>query len=385
MQTFIIHYGELGLKGHNRPQFEKRLQHNIRTALEDLGKVKVRRRGSFLTAQVEGQAPRAQLIERLSRIFGIAYFAPAAVVPQAYEPIEEAVLEQARESIDPQTPFRIESRRSDKRFPIHSMEMNRRLGSAVVDLTGAPVDLSDPEVTVYVQIYPDGVYVFTRRIDGAGGLPVGTAGRVLVMLSGGIDSPVAAHMMLKRGCTLDFLHFHMLRSEEEIQNSKAVALARRVMEPHRLPATVYMAPAAPYQLAVMAHESRVELVVFRRFILRVAEALERRALAFVTGDNLGQVASQTLKNLHVTSRVIESPILRPLIAFDKQEIITLAQEIGTYELSIQPYQDPCSFRASRPATWAKMEEVEALEAQLDLEDLIEETLAQLQEVRIGWA
>ncbi len=388
LQNFIVHYGELGLKGQNRPQFEKRLQHNIRTALGDLGKVTVRRYRSYFSIELEPAAdvPAGTAAERLKHIFGIAYFAPADVVPQAYEAIEEAVLRQAREALTPETSFRIQARRSDKRFSIPSMELNRRLGAAVVEATNAPVDLGAPDVSFHIQIYPAGVYVFSRRSEGARGLPVGTAGRVLVMLSGGIDSPVAAHLMLKRGCHVDFLHFHMLQGEEKIRASKAVALARKVMEPHRLPATVYMAPAAPYQLAVMGHESRVELVVFRRFILRVADRLAAQsgALAFVTGDNLGQVASQTLKNLQVTSQAITAPILRPLIAFDKLEIIDLAQQIDTYVLSIEPYQDPCSFRARSPATWARLEEVTALEEQLDLEGLIEETLARIETIRIEW-
>lgn len=386
MHTYIVHYGELGLKGQNRPDFEKRLAHNICATLAHLGEVKVRRRYSFMVAVVEGEVPTEVIEERLTHVFGIAYFAPALVVPQEMERIREATLKLAQESITPQTSFKVDTRRSDKRFPVNSMDVNRRLGAAIQAEIDAPVNLDAPDVTLYVQIYPEGVYVFARRIDGPGGLPVGTGGRVITMLSGGIDSPVAAHMMLKRGCSVDFLHFHMLRGTEEIRNSKVVTLARKVMEPHRLPATIYMAPAHPFQVATMEHESRVELVVFRRFILQVAErvARRRRALAFVTGDNLGQVASQTLKNLHVTSRVAEMPILRPLIAFNKQEIIGVAQEIGTYEISIEPYQDPCSFRARHPATWAKMADVQDLEAKLDLDALVEQTVAQIEEIRIEW-
>jgi len=237
-----------------------------------------------------------------------------------------------------------------------------------------------------IQIYQHGVYLFNRRLPGAGGLPIGSGGRVTVLLSGGIDSPVAAHLLLKRGCSVDFVHFHMLRTDEEIASSKVVALARAVMRPHRLPTNLYLAPAQPFQMAILPHASRVELVVFRRFIMRVAANLARRrkALALVTGDNLGQVASQTLKNLHVTSRAVAMPILRPLIAYDKQEIIDVARQLGTYDLSIQPYQDPCSLHAERPATWARLQEVKALEAELGIEALVRETLAQTQRHRITW-
>ncbi|MBN1262003.1 MAG: tRNA 4-thiouridine(8) synthase ThiI [Anaerolineae bacterium] len=386
MQSYIVHYGELGLKGRNRPQFLKRLAHNIRVALLDLGKVAVRVSRSYLMVEVDEHADPEQVRARLSGIFGIAYFAPTRKVEQDPAQIEQVVLEMAQDVIDENTSFKVQVKRGDKRFPMRSIDAEREWGALIVARTHAPVRLQDPDVTVNVQIYPESTYIFSRRFPGARGLPVGSAGRVVVLLSGGIDSPVAAHMMLKRGAAIDFLHFHMLRTPDEIHQSKVVALARQVMAPHRLPAVVHMIPAQPFQMAVLGHESRVETVVFRRFILKVAEhvARRRRALALVTGDNLGQVASQTLKNLYVTSRAVEMPILRPLVAFDKQEIVELAQNIGTYELSIAPYQDPCSMHAHRPATWAKMAEVRMLEAAIDIESVVNDTLAQIEEIRIEW-
>ncbi len=385
MQNYIVHYGEIGLKGRNLPDFERRLYHNLQAALSDLPTAEVGRCHRYFTVAVGDDVPPEAVEARLSRVFGVAYFAPAIVVPPEREAIFEAGLRLGRETITAETPFKVVTTRGDKNFPMRSIDLNRELGAEIVALTGAPVSLHTPEVTLYIQIYPEGAYLFTRHLPGPGGLPVGSSGRVMVLLSGGIDSPVAAHLMLKRGCSVEFLHFHMLRSEEEIREAKVVALARTVMTPHRLPAIVHMAPAHPFQLAMMTYNSRVELVVFRRFILRVAERLaaRRNALACVTGDNLGQVASQTLKNLAVTSQAVALPILRPLISFDKGEIVQLAQALGTYELSIQPYQDPCSLHAHHPATWARLEAVEELEAKLDLESLIRETLEQMVEVWIG--
>ncbi len=386
-QTYLVHYGELGLKGQNRPIFEKTLMRNIHAVLRDLGEVELRRFRSYILVETSASVAPDVIERRLSGVAGIAYFAPVAVVPQDMEAIEETALRMAREVITPETSFEVNARRSDKRFPIYSPEVNRRVGACIVEATGAPVDLETPDVTVHIQIYPKGVYIFARRIDGPGGLPVGTGGRVMALLSGGIDSPVAAHLMLRRGCEVTFLHFHMLRSTEDVRESKVVQLARAVMAPHRLPSVVYMAPVFPYQMSVLEHESRVELVVFRRFILRVAAHLAREeegALALVTGDNLGQVASQTLKNLHVTARAVEMPVLRPLVAYDKQDIVALAKEIGTFELSIQPYKDPCSLQARRPATWARMAEVLELEAVLDIDTIMSETLAGIEKVPITW-
>jgi thiamine biosynthesis protein ThiI len=254
-------------------------------------------------------------------------------------------------------------------------------------MTHAPVDLRHPDVTITIQIYEEEAYLFARRVKGPGGLPVGSSGRVLVLFSGGIDSPVAAHLMMKRGCAVDFLHFHLLRGKEQIRSAKIIAMARQVLAPHRVPARVYMASAAPFEAAMAPLDSRVATVVFRRFIMRTAErvARHRREQALITGESVGQVASQTLKNISVISRATNLPILRPLIALDKIEIIGLAKEIGTYELSIQPYQDPCSLHARNPATWAKMDDVLEVEEAIDVRAVVEETLSHhIEEIRIGF-
>ncbi|HNT78260.1 MAG TPA: tRNA uracil 4-sulfurtransferase ThiI [Anaerolineae bacterium] len=377
MQTYIIHYGELGLKGHNRIDFERRLVNNIRTVLTDLGDCTVRRLHSYLVVEAATDTPSEVLESRLRRIFGIAYFAPARVVPGEFETIAAAALELADGVIGPTTTFKVATNRGNKRFPMTSQEVSREIGAYIVERTHAPVRLVAPEVTLTIQIYPEATYLFIRRIPGAGGLPVGISGRVLTLLSGGIDSPVAAHMLLKRGCTSDFLHFHLLPTPEAIRAAKIVGMARAVLAPHRLAGTLFMVSAAPFESALATTNSRVITVVFRRFILRVAERLARRrkALALVTGDSVGQVASQTLQNIHLIEQATTWPILRPLIGWDKIEIINLAQAIDTYTLSIQPYQDPCSIHSHHPATWARQEEVSELEAQINVAALVEETLS----------
>ncbi len=386
MITYIVHYAELGLKGKNRPMFEQRLARNIRVALRDLGACQVQRFYSYLRVDCEQDDLAPVIEERLARVFGIAYFAPVTVTAQDPAAIAEAVERLALQHITPNTSFRIDTRRGDKKFPITSVELDRELGARVVALTGATVKLRDADVCIVIQIYIEGAFIFCERRSGAGGLPVGVSGRVLTLVSGGFDSPVAAHLMLKRGCMPDFLHFHMLPTTEQVRNSKVVALVRQLLEPHRITVPLYLAPAHPFQMAMLERDSRLEVVLFRRFVMRVGEALahQRGAQALVTGDSLGQVASQTLTNLAVISQATTLPILRPLIGFDKLEITNLAQHIGTHDLSAAPYQDPCSMHAHNPKTYARLAEVEAIEAELDMDALIAETLAQMEEIWFTW-
>ncbi len=380
-RPYIVHYGELGLKGRNRISFERQLVNNIRRALEDLedqGQMKVQRLPSYLLVKPPSEVPEAKVEARLQQIPGIAYFAPIVTTPLDIAEITSAAVEMAREIITPETTFRIQATRGNKTFPITSPEVGREVGGAVQEATGAPVNLRHPDVTLSIQIYDDQAYLFARRIRGLGGLPVGSSGRVLALFSGGIDSPVAAHLLMKRGCLMDFVHFHLLRGESEIRESKIAAMARKVLVPHRAPGRLHMLSAAPFEAAMAGLDSRVATVVFRRFIMRAAESLanRRRIPALVTGESVGQVASQTLKNINLISEATQLPILRPLIGMDKEEIIEIAQSIGTYELSIKPYQDPCSLHARHPATWARHSAVEEVETWIDVDALLEETLSQ---------
>lgn len=376
MQVYIVHFGELGLKGRNRIFFVRQLVENIRAVLHDAEEAEVSSFHSHILVKVSTDLP-AEIIEtRLGKVFGIAYFAPAMMTSADFEAISRAALQLADGVVTSETTFKVDTTRGDKQFPVYSQEVDREIGSRIVEQTGAPVKLKDPDVTVSIQIYEDAAYCFVRRLPGAGGLPVGVSGRVLTLFSGGIDSPVAAHMMLKRGCTLDLLHFHLLPSAELARASKIVDMARAVLAPHRLAAPLYLISAAPFETAMADVNTRVATVVFRRFIMRAAEqlALKRKALALVTGESIGQVASQTLPNINMISQATTLPILRPLVGFDKAEIVDAAQRIGTYDLSIQPYKDPCSIHARNPSTWANLDEVTRVEAEIDAPTLLETTL-----------
>ncbi|MBN1875776.1 MAG: tRNA 4-thiouridine(8) synthase ThiI, partial [Anaerolineae bacterium] len=376
MQAYIVHFGELGLKGRNRFFFVRQLVENIRAVLHDVEGTEVNPFHSHILVKVLADFPTGIIEARLGKVFGIAYFAPAVITPADFEAISQAAVQLAEGVVTSATTFKVDTTRGDKQFPINSQEVDREIGARIVALTGAPVKLKNPDVTVSIQIYEDAAYCFMRRLPGAGGLPVGMSGRVLILFSGGIDSPVAAHMMLKRGCTLDLLHFHLLPSVKLARASKIVNMARAVLAPHRLAAPLYLISAAPFETAMAEIHTRVATVVFRRFIMRAAEqlALQRKALALVTGESIGQVASQTLPNINMISQATTLPILRPLIGYDKAEIVAAAQRIGTYDLSIQPYRDPCSVHARNPATWANPEEVTRVEAEIDVATLLETTL-----------
>ncbi|MBN1246587.1 MAG: tRNA 4-thiouridine(8) synthase ThiI, partial [Anaerolineae bacterium] len=256
-----MHYGEVGLKGHNRIHFERRLVGNIRTALGDLPGPTVQRFHSYIKVSIPDEGLYAEVERRLSHIPGIVYFAPVTVTPLDMAAITEAAVALAAGTITPETSFRVRTTRGNKQFPLTSPEIDRRVGGEVQDMTHAPVDLSNPDMTLSIQIYEDEAYLFARRIAGPGGLPVGSSGRVLVLFSGGIDSPVAAHLMMKRGCAVDFLHFHLLRGKEQIRKSKVVAMARQVLAPHRTPARLYMVSSAPFEAAMAPLDSRVATVV----------------------------------------------------------------------------------------------------------------------------
>jgi len=380
----VVHYAELGLKGKNRPFFERQLAKNIHAVLTELGPVQTKRFWGRLLVTIPASIPFAEVRRRLQPLFGIAYFARARVVSLPWDDIQQAVLEEANLLLDSDTSFRVKAHRGDKRYPLTSPEIGRQLGAAIVAATGAPVDLHSPAVTIYVNIQVEHAYVFAEKIPGAGGLPVGVTGRVMGLLSGGLDSPVAAHLMLKRGCKIDFVHFHALRSAEEAANSKIIELARRVIIPQGISAQVHLVPYHPFQMRLLTDESRYELVIFRRFMARVAQELARRhrAQAIVTGDNLGQVASQTLENLVVVDQVVEMPIFRPLLCFDKLEIIDLAYKLGTFDLSVKPYKDCCSIVDRHPATRVRADQLTRLELAIDFPKLIAESLAETTTVRI---
>lgn len=365
MDIYLIHYGEIGLKGKNRDYFERALVRNIERALGDPG-YQVRRRFSRIVIEEGG----AEIGGALKFIPGIKYFAKAEKVDLDIEALKAAALELAETEGAEARSFKIAARRADKSFPLDSIAINRAVGAHIVQKTGKAVSLKEPELTIYIEIYQDEAYVYRQKIPGFGGLPVGTAGRVIALLSGGIDSPVAASLMMKRSCEVVFLHFF----NETIHSPgvrRKITLLGEALTKIQPEIRLYMVPFGELQREIIRFiPSRYRMLVYRRLMMRIADeiAVAEGARALVTGDSLAQVASQTLENLNVIYSASRRPVLAPLIGFDKEETIQLANRIGTYEISIMPYEDCCSFMvAKHPETRGRLKLIEELEENLKLD------------------
>ncbi len=368
----IVHYHEIGLKGGNRPLFLRRLARNLSQATAGCGVRGVRRLPGRLVLDVEPGADPARLRERLGTVFGVANFAPGLAVPPRLDAVKDAVLA----LLEGRTfeSFRITARRTFKVFPMTSQEVSRELGTLVLKHFSTRVNLTEPALTVYVELLPREALVSVDRVPGPGGLPVGVSGRVMSLLSGGIDSPVAACRLQKRGCEVEFVHFHSVPYLSDTSQAKARALVGRLVR-HQFTARLWLVPFGEIQReVVLAVPPPLRVVVYRRLMARIAEALARQvgALALVTGESLGQVASQTLENLARITEVVSLPVLRPLIGMDKEEIIREARALGTYEVSIEPDQDCCTlFVPEHPETRASGAALVRAEARLDVARLVE--------------
>ena len=366
---FVIHYNELGLKKGNRDYFENALCRNINSVLQDCQVERAKRISGRLLLPLTANADVSEIKKRLGQVFGIAYFGEAWASPQVVENLETNAW--ALMQGHPFNSFRIQAHRANKNFPHTSVEINQRVGAYVKQRSGARVDLEEAEMTCWIEIVEKYALIYLERLPGPGGLPVGTSGKVVVLLSGGIDSPVAAWKMIKRGCTSVFVHFHSFPYTNKESQEKAKQIVQLLCH-YALQAKIYLVPFAEVQRHIMVDtplDTRV--ILYRRYMLRLAEQIARRekARVLVTGDSVGQVASQTIENIDVISRAVSMPILRPLIGEDKVEIIEIARQIGTYEISIQPDQDCCSlFVPKHPETKANLAEIEKSEAQLNAGD-----------------
>jgi tRNA uracil 4-sulfurtransferase len=379
----VLRYHEIALKGRNRPYFVRRLVEHVERATADLPVGHMRRASARLLLPLRDEAAWPELRGRLGRVFGLANFALAEEVSlaggaggaddatAAVDRLGRVVLARL-EGVDMPS-FRVQTKRSDKRFPLTSPLVNQRLGAAIREATGARVDLDRAALTVAVDILPGRAFFSLEKVRGAGGLPVGTGGRVLALLSGGIDSPVAAWRMMRRGCRVDFVHFHSTPFLDRTSQEKARDLVRHLVR-WELQAELHLVPFGEVQRQIVAAVRRpLRVVLYRRMMLRIASAIARArgAEALITGDSLGQVASQTLTNLAVVGAAAEVPLFRPLIGMDKEEIADAAVRIGTYETSIIPDQDCCSLFVPRhPATRARADEVERAEQALDVAGLV---------------
>jgi thiamine biosynthesis protein ThiI len=376
VNSIVVHYQELALKGKNRPWFLGRLVRHLRHAVSDLDVTAVRALMGRIEIVLGPTAPLEAVSERIRSTFGIANFSLAGRSSLDLDEMAQAILRDLGERSC--RSFRVSARRADKRFPMTSPQVEREVGGRIKEAKGWKVDLDDPELDIRLELLTDQAFYFFGKERGPGGLPTGTAGRVACLLSGGIDSPVASHRMMKRGCTVTFVHFHSYPILSRASQEKArelVTLLTRWQHRSRL----YLVPFGEIQQqVVLSVPGPMRVVVYRRLMLRIAEriARQRHCQALVTGDVVGQVASQTLENLAVVGNVATLPLLRPLIGMDKDEITNEAQKLGTYPISIIPDQDCCTlFTPRNPLTRAKLHEVEAAELNLPIEELVVRAVA----------
>jgi thiamine biosynthesis protein ThiI len=370
----LLKFGEMILRGRNRRRFYEQLQRNVRRSLRGLGPVELRQRGGLLAVFAPEQPE--ELVARARDVLGVTLVHPAAVVEKTGEAAVAAAIELLRGK--PGSTFAVRARRRDKSFALDSHDLAVLVGAAVERELGLRVDLGSPDLEIHLEVDRDEIFAFTDRIPGRGGLPVGTSGRALVLLSGGIDSPVAAFRMMKRGLRCDFVHFsgRPFTGPESIY--KAYALAAE-LDRFQCDSRLFIVPLGHAQRSLAAAGAgRLQVLAQRRLMVRVASALARRERcdALVTGDSLGQVASQTLHNMRVVEEAAELPVLRPLVGWDKAEIMREAADIGTYAVSILPAEDCCTLFASRLAdTRVASNKLAAIEGRVDVADLVEKLVA----------
>lgn len=322
-----------------------------------------------------------QLLPATAKVFGVACASPSLFLPAELEALQKAAIEYYRPYAQRAASFAVRVKRSHKRFPLTSQELERRIGGAVKAQWAAPVNLEHPDVYIRFRIYADTAALEGPPLRGPGGLPVGTSSRVLVLLSGGIDSPVASWLIMRRGCRVDFLHFHTFADTSELRSSKLPLLVHAVTGPQGVRTRIFAIPYEIFQSMLLQHPvpPQLELILFRRFMARVAArfARENDYAALVTGDNLAQVASQTSENLRAFDTASSVPVWRPLLTFNKEEIVNLAQKIETYRLSIQPYKDCCSILARHPAVRAPLERIQEVEQRLPLAEAVARALGEV--------
>jgi len=378
MTSIVVHYKELALKGKNRPWFIRLLVRNLKGALAGLHVASVKSKMGRIELELGPGAPAGEVRDRLRRVFGIANFSYANRGPHDFAALADTI--NADLGDRDVASFRVSATRSDKRLPFTSPQAEREVGGLIKEAKGWRVDLEHPALTVHIEMLPDGAFYFFDKEPGAGGMPSGSGGRVACLLSGGIDSPVAAYRLMRRGCTVLLIHFHsypiLSRASQEKVREIAALLTR-----HQLRSRLLLVPfGALQQQVVLAAPPAMRVVIYRRLMLRIAERLARKghARALVTGEVIGQVASQTLENMTAIAAVTSLEILRPLVGMDKDEITAEAIRIGTYPISIIPDQDCCTlFTPRHPMTRARLAEVEHAEQALPIEEMVAAALAEV--------
>ena len=384
----IARYGEIGVKGKNRYIFEDKLVKNIRNSLKKLGKLKVYKQYGRIYIDIEDYDYEA-IIEEARKVFGIVSLSPAVKFENNYEKLKEVCLELLKDKMEFENveTFKVESKRTDKTFRMTSLEMSRDIGGYLLSQLGEnlKVDVRTPQVKVEAELREEACLAYLDRIDGYGGLPLGTNGKAMVLLSGGIDSPVAGWMVAKRGVDLELMHYHSYPFTSERAKEKVEELAR-ILTSYCGRLRMNSINLLPIQKQINEHCREEEMtIISRRFMMKIAQkvAISRRCDALATGESIGQVASQTIQGLTVTNASVDIPVFRPLIAMDKSEIVDMAKKIGTFETSIIPEEDCCTvFLPKKPITKPKLEKIMLSEQNLDVEKLIDEAIENMEVIDI---
>ncbi|NCE98527.1 tRNA uracil 4-sulfurtransferase ThiI [Emergencia sp. 1XD21-10] len=385
---FIVRCGEVALKGMNKPYFERMLVDRIRKNLKEFDAVDVRRHEGLIFVRADKKYDKEQLIKQISKVFGVASISPAVEAPSNLDAIGEEAVKYMMELIETKgvKTFKVEAKRADKNFPVKSPDIGRIIGAKVlIGCRVLKVDVHNPDVHLFVDVRHDKSYIYQQKIAGFGGLPLGTNGKGMVLLSGGIDSPVAAWMMAKRGMVIEAVHFHSYPYTSQRAQEKVEDLAR-IVASYCGNFKMHVINLLPIQEQIVQNCPEEETTILvRRFMMRIAEKIaeKNRAMMLITGENLGQVASQTAEALVVTDACVKMPVMRPLIAMDKVDIMDKAEEIGTFETSIQPYEDCCTvFLPKHPTTKPKLERILESESHLDVDALVDAAVASAEVVQI---
>ncbi|PFH91159.1 tRNA uracil 4-sulfurtransferase ThiI [Bacillus sp. AFS088145] len=377
VEYILIRYGEMTTKGKNRGRFTSILRENVRNRLKAFEKIKITATRDRMYIKLNGE-DHEKVAANLKEVFGIHTFSYARKVDTELDAIKKGALEAINELGDSVKTFKVNVQRSYKQFPLNTPQLNRELGGYILQNTEhLTVDVHQPDVAVRVEVRDDATYITCGEEYGAGGYPVGVGGKVMLLLSGGIDSPVAAYMLLKRGVSIEAIHFESPPFTSDRAKQKVIDLASKLTRYCRR-VTLHVIPFTEIQKAIHKEmPASYTMTIMRRVMLRIAEqvSVDRKALALATGESLGQVASQTLESMHTINEVTNYPVLRPLLAMDKLEIMDIAKKIDTYDISIRPYEDCCTiFTPANPATKPKRDKVARYESHFDFTELINEAV-----------
>lgn len=381
----LVRYGELTLKGTNRKMFVNQLKDNVKRALIPLRGYHVKGKRDRMYIELSPEADINEIIQRVSKVYGIKSISPVIKIDKNEEKINQSAIQLSQDFVKGST-FKVDVKRVDKSFRLDTYELQRQVGGAILkENNNITVNVKNPDYEIKIEVRMDAIYIYEKVIAGAGGLPVGTGGKTLLMLSGGIDSPVAGIEVMKRGVTVEAIHFHSPPFTSEKAKDKVIELTRILAE--RVgPIKLYLVPFTEIQKQInkVVHP-RYTMTSTRRMMMRISDKVVHQinANAIVNGENLGQVASQTLKSMYAINHVTATPVLRPLLTLDKEDIIKKAKELGTFETSIQPYEDCCTiFTPKNPVTEPDFDKVVKYESVFNFDEMIENAVENIETLTI---